>query len=189
MHRREFLARLALAAPIALATRNVWAQTLARAEADRAPEAFEAPLTATEKKLVTALADGIIPQTDTPGASGAGVPQFMALLFSEWFTRTEQQSFRTGLAALDADCRSKFFRSYAECSAQQQEQMLTAWDAQAFADAPPDAPKPFFRRFKELTIIGYYTSDVGQNQELKVQFGGGQDVAGGPVSQPPPFRF
>ena len=190
MYRREFLARLALAAPIALATRNVWADTLARPPDDRVTEAiYEKPLSAEELAFVAALSEGIIPATDTPGAVGAGVPQFIGLLFTDWFTREEQQEFRSGLAGLDAACRAKCQRAFASCAAADQLSLLSAWDDDAFRERPHDAPKPFFRRFKELTIIGYYTSEVGQNQELKAGFGGGQDVAGGPVSQPPPFRL
>ena len=53
--------------------------------------------------------------------------------------------------------------------------------------AAPDAPRPFFRRFKSLVVTGYYTSQVGQEEELKVQFGAGQDESAGPIMRPPPF--
>jgi hypothetical protein len=40
---------------------------------------------------------------------------------------------------------------------------LERWDAAAMA-ARPDAPQPFFRRFKNLVVTAYYTSRVGQEQ-------------------------
>lgn len=33
--------------------------------------------------------------------------------------------------------------------------------------APPDTDVPFMRRMKELTLVGYYTSEVGATQELR----------------------
>src|SRR5258705_9295502 len=190
MTERVFFAQLARAAPRAFGTRNVWWNNLTGGGGARAPaSSFERPLDTNELAFVGALAEGIIPATETPGAIGAGVPQFVGLLFTDWFTREEQIDFRSGLAALSRASQAKCSRVFASCDPAQQQALLSDWDKDAFADRPHDAPKPFFRRFKELTIIGYYTSEVGQNQELKAEFGGGQDVPGGPVSQPPPFRM
>jgi hypothetical protein len=53
-----------------------------------------------------------------------------------------------------------------------QEKPLEGDSAQA--DPPPDAPSPkdaedppFFRTMKELTLMGYYTSEIGMAQELQ----------------------
>src|SRR5690606_15573949 len=57
---------------------------------------------ADERALVSAIADAILPRTDTPGALDVNVPAFIEVLVAEWMTDTERASFREGLAALDA---------------------------------------------------------------------------------------
>src|SRR5262245_17834408 len=54
---------------------------------------------------VAALADAIIPDTDTPGARAAGVHVFIDLLLAECVTADERKAFVDGLAAFDASCR------------------------------------------------------------------------------------
>lgn len=190
LNRRSFLRQLALVATLPYAWRPAdgFAAAVERKDAPATP-GYLPPLAASEMKLVDALAEGILPATDTPGARAAGVPAFVGLLFAEWMYRDEQQAFRDGLAALAADARSKTGRAFDDCAPAQQLELLKGWDAAAFAPAPHDAPPPFFRRFKTLVVVGYYTSEVGQVQELQVQFGGGEMEAPGPAPSPPPFRL
>jgi hypothetical protein len=98
----------------------------------------------------------------------------------------EQQSFRAGLTRLAGDCAKTHGRAFDACSPHDQLALLERWDHDAMG-TPPDAPRSFFRRFKGLVVTGYYTSQVGQDEELKVQFGAGQDQSTGPIMRPPPF--
>jgi hypothetical protein len=182
--RRAFLGRLALVATFALDTTG-FAAALGRSPAPQR-EAWLPPLKDDERRLIDALAEGILPASDTPGARAAKVPEFIALLFDEWMLVEEQQSFRTGLAGLASDCAKTQGKAFDACTAEHQLSLLERWDREAMS-AAPDAPRPFFRRFKNLVVTGYYTSQVGQEEELKVQFGAGQDVSAGPIMRPPPF--
>ena len=51
---------------------------------------------------VTTLAEHIIPETDTPGASAARVNEFIDLLLAEWCDDAERERFLRGLADVDA---------------------------------------------------------------------------------------
>ena len=184
MDRRVFLGRLALAATFALDSTGF----AAAVERTTAPQrdTWLPPLDASERRLVDALAEGILPASDTPGARAAKVPEFIALLFDEWMLLDEQQSFRAGLAVLADDSTKTHGQAFDACTPEQQLALLEHWDREAMSPAP-DAPRPFFRRFKSLVVTGYYTSQVGQDEELRVQFGAGQDESAGPLMRPPPF--
>ncbi len=47
--------------------------------------------------------------------------------------------------------------------------LVAEMDTEAYEPRPDDAPPgtPFFRQLKELTLSGYYTSEVGATQELQ----------------------
>ena len=56
--------------------------------------------------------------------------------------------------------------------------MLHDWDALALNTRA--GQRHPFAQFKQLTLQGYYTSQVGMEQELRVQPGGGADDPNGP---------
>ena len=147
-------------------------------------------LTLREAAFVAAIAEGIIPQTDTPGAIGAGVPAFIGLIYSEWFFPEEQVAFRHGLKMLETDSVATMGKAFAECSASQRETLLNKWDAQAMAArAAQKSSLPSFAQIKALTVVGYYTSQVGQEQELHTDMDAGEADPNGPVMIPVPFRL
>jgi Gluconate 2-dehydrogenase subunit 3 len=191
MQRRDFLSQLAAAcagAPLLLPDLS-FAGTYHVARASHAADMESARGFPTERiRMIEDLAEGIIPATDTPGAKGAGVPEFLELLYSEWCLPEQQARFEAGLIALDANAIGQYGRDFVQLSRDEQLALLRRWDDEAFETPPATAAGEFFRWFKNLTIIGYYTSEVGQMQELKVRFGSGQDTPAGPILQPPPFR-
>lgn len=151
---------------------------------------YLAPLDKEETLLVAAIAEGIIPATDTPGAIGAGVPAFIATLFADWMMKDEQEAFRAGLKSFEDDARNRFGKTFQACSAEQQLALLMAWDkAAAAARAGGNRDLPPFAKFKSLTLVGYYTSAVGQEQELQTTMDAGQDDPEGAQMMPLPFKL
>jgi len=143
-----------------------------------------------EMALVAAVAETIIPATDTPGAIGAGVPDFIAMMYSDWMLPDEQVKFKSGLSEFEAQARQRFGRVFARCTPAQQVELVSAWDTAVMAHPPhPGQPKPPYALFKALTVVGYYTSKVGQEQELKTEMHAGQQVPGGPVMMTIPFKI
>lgn len=149
--------------------------------AARVTSTGEAPLTAQEFRLIAAMTEGIIPKTDTPGAIGAGVPEFFRTIFNDWFLKDEQIAFRASLKAYDDEAKQRFTKPFLRCTAAQQTELLTDWDKKGLnAFARPVHP---FGQFKKLTIHGYYTSQVGLEQELKATMDAAQDDPNGPLIQ------
>lgn len=142
----------------------------------------EAPLTSQEFRLIAAMSEGIIPKTDTPGAIGAGVPEFFRTIFNDWFLKDEQIAFRASLTAYDDEAKQRFAKPFLRCSAAEQNELLNDWDKKGAAMfARPVHP---FGQFKKLTIHGYYTSQIGLELELKATMDAAQDDPNGPLIQP-----
>lgn len=131
--------------------------------------------------LVATLTDFIIPETDTPGARTAGVHTFIDEMLTDWYPAADRTRFLDGLDALDARARAAYDAVFRDCTADEQLELLAAMDREAFPDPETEPEKtaalrermarrnpPFFRTLKELTVTGYYTSEVGATQELRV---------------------
>jgi len=139
-------------------------------------------LDAHQNATVVAMIDLILPATDTPGANGARVNEFIDLILTEWATEEERKEFLDGLANIDKQSNDLFGKNFADASPAQQEAQLRSIDDIEMANRQakarhgntvpePDAhlKGPFWIVFKNMTLHGYYTSEIGYTQELKLQ--------------------
>ncbi len=122
-------------------------------------------LTPQQGELLAALTELIIPTTDTPGARAARVDAFIDSLLTDLLTDEERDRFLVGLDAVDGRARALAGTSFLESSPRRQVAVLEALDREAQQSA--DSPRPFFSWLRELTLVGYYTSEVGASQELR----------------------
>jgi len=146
--RREALILIASAAP-ALDAQQKHTHA-AEAPASKTPYKPQT-LTPSEMAFVAILSDLIIPRTDTPGASDAGVPEFIDRRLTA--SPNLVASFRSGMAALGAD--------FTHLPNDRQIAILTE-----ISNAPDSDKGRFFRLAKEMTIDGYYSSHAGLVEEL-----------------------
>lgn len=112
-------------------------------------------LSDTHRKMVAEIAEMIIPRTDTPGAKEAGVPAFIEMMLKDCYTQPDHMSFTEGLASME---QVKFL----ELSEAERRGVLKYLEQQTKEKmkAMPKAT-PFWRLMKELTLLGYFTSEVG----------------------------
>ena len=184
MDRRAMLRRLSYAlggiasAPLAS---GLLAGCQAPAPDEMATYAYET-LDAPQQELLSALVDQILPTTDTPGASEAGVPQFIDKMMTGWYDTEDREAFLTGLAMVDPRAEGGSFVALANDA---RTALVAEMDAEAYEPRPDDAPPgtPFFRQLKELTLSGYYTSEVGATQELQWLEAPGRYDADVPLSE------
>src|SRR4030088_2282582 len=54
-----------------------------------------------QQQLVTNIAEMIIPETDTPGATSVKVPEFIDLILTECASHAERATFLSGLSDID----------------------------------------------------------------------------------------
>jgi len=140
--------------------------------------------TADQEGMITELADTIIPATATPGAKAAGVGPFVAMMVKECYPDTIQKTFTAGLDDLEKRSKSKFSKSFVTASAAERATVLqeVVGELQKKKDeekakenagggkkSPQTASKKdpnFFQLAKELTMLGYFTSEIGAKQAL-----------------------
>src|SRR5690242_21064791 len=73
---------------------------------------------------VVAMIDQIIPATDTPGAKGARVNEFIDVILTEWANDEERRNFLNGLADVDKRSNKLFGKDFASASSSQQVTLL-----------------------------------------------------------------
>ena len=128
-----------------------------------------------QNATVVTIAEMIIPATDTPGATAAKVNEFVDLGLSEWFDDQERKRFLDGLADLDARSRKSFAKDFTTATPEQQGELLQQVDAEVGGlreaerqgiHREPTPAQGFVRMMKRLTLLGYFTSEVGATEEL-----------------------
>lgn len=215
MDRREVLKRLALLTGGALSI-STMAGVLGGCRAGSAPGTYQPRTLSTDQyELVATIAERIIPETDTPGARAAGVPEFIDRMLTDWMYAAERAHFLQELSRVDALAQERFGRPFVQATEAQQVQLLQELEQEARQTEPrrvvidratgqvvdgPDtsaedmaqgrpprtltvALRPFFRVMKELTVVGYYTSEVGATQELRLNLVPGRYDACVPYDQ------
>ncbi len=125
-------------------------------------------LTKDEGQLVAQIAETIIPKTETPGAIDTGAYSFIDIYLKDNETAEDQKAFKDGLTEFELFCKNAFNKSFQECSEEERIEFLKKEEATAYEkiEANPKE-KTFWFTIKELTFIGYFTSDVGAKQFLK----------------------
>ncbi len=129
-----------------------------------------------QKNQIAVLAELIIPVTDVPGAIEAGVPEFIEMMVEEWYTDTERKIFFQGLIDIDRYTQREFQCGLIQCDTTQMTEALTHFETEANSYIAPakellsmdttDENSPFFSKIKELTIVGYFTSEIGVTQAM-----------------------
>lgn len=135
-----------------------------------------------QNDTVVAMIDQIIPATATPGAKGARVNEFIDLILTDWATPEERKNFLDGLAGIDRQSQSLYGKNFADASSEQQIVQLRDIDDAVMTNkvvrprhgntvTKPDAQLEgnFWEVFKRITVHGYYTSEIGFTQELKLE--------------------
>jgi Gluconate 2-dehydrogenase subunit 3 len=126
------------------------------------------------ERLLAAIADTIIPRSDSPSASECNAHEFIVKMVMESTEARTQNNFMSGLIDLTEYSKAAFDKSFMDCSAQERNQILTH-----FSDRDKIKPgiigkvkkrilgKPFFETLREYTVIGYFTSEQGATTALR----------------------
>lgn len=137
---------------------------LQKALAADPPEGFDVsqPLfTPPQRALVSAIADRIVPTTDTPGAVAAEVPAFVELMLADWYAPSDRDEFMNGMGILDGYVQVQYEKPFAEITPEQQDSVLTL----AMQGRIPALGGDFFQHCRQIVVLGYYTSEIGCKQE------------------------
>ena len=116
------------------------------------------------RRETEALVDTIIPETDSPGAKEAGVADFIEFMLQVWYPDEDRERFLDGMTRLRDHCLQNYQRSFPSLDQGRQVQVVTALQ-DGRAGNFDDGGREFFRHIKQLTIFGYYTSEIGMTVE------------------------
>lgn len=196
LHRREAIRRVALLMGGAISAPAILG-VLAGCSAD--PDTSAKPgaqaewkpsfLTPAQVALVAEVAEIMIPRTDTPGAKDVGVPAFIDKMLKDVYPKDAQARFVAGLAEFEAQAKREHGRAFLELQPAQRAAMVTqvhgpAVKAEREASLPLDQrQRPFILVMKELTLLGYFTSEAGATKVLQYRPVPGAYQACVPVAQ------
>ncbi len=116
------------------------------------------------------VAETILPKTSTPGAKEANVGEFMTVMIKDCYEPKDQTVFMEGMKKLDEASKKKHSKSFLESTAEERHALLVDIDKEAKEyqkTKEKDAPNHYFRLVKELTLLGFFTSEVGSTQALR----------------------
>jgi hypothetical protein len=114
--------------------------------------------------LVKRAVDIIIPSTDTPGAAEAGVHRFIDMMMADWANEGSRDTLTRAIADIEVSARQAFDQPFIELQKDQQQRLLETIDSDTRGKSDSQSP---FGMFKQLTIFGYYTSEIGASVELR----------------------
>jgi hypothetical protein len=116
------------------------------------------------------IAETIIPQTNTPGAKAAKVGAFMTVMVRDSYDERDQKTFREGMNKLNDASKKKLDHIFLEITPEQRKELLIEIDKEAkdyAKNAKENDAKHYFRLMKELTLLGFFTSEPGATQALR----------------------
>ena len=186
MNRRDALLRVATFVGTTMSLPAL-ADTLERSAALRASTGLPVLFSADQDATVAELAETIIPTTGTPGAKAAKVNEIIDIVLKDCYSQADQQRFLEGLATtnklsqdaygkafvgLDAAQRIEIVKKLEAEAKQQRADMnkaIQAGSGQQDVQLPKEQKKftPFFTMLKDLTLMGYFTSEIGCTQALE----------------------
>ncbi len=130
-----------------------------------------------QARTLDAIAERILPATDTPGAGDAGIPSFVDRLLEGWLPDAARDHLLAELDRFDARVREHDpeARGFRDLEGLAQDELLTQAQDEAIAQRDGRGfsrnvnrlhEQPFFDLVKWLTLFGYYTSEAGMKSEL-----------------------
>jgi hypothetical protein len=132
--------------------------------------------------LLDEIGETIIPETNIPGAKATKIGAFIAMMVADCYTPVAQKAFREGLAKLASDYEARFHEKFVGGKAANRTAFLNELDAEqrkytsankrkmdefANGTSTVEIPPHPFRVMRELTILGYFSSEIGSTKAVK----------------------
>jgi hypothetical protein len=111
------------------------------------------------------IGEAIIPTTDTPGAKEAKIGEFMVMMVKETYSGEQQETFVSGLNMIRKDYKETTGKDFMEATVEERTSYLNDLHKKSLAHAEND-PKVILM-LKDLTVLGYFTSEIGATQQLR----------------------
>ncbi|NGM63830.1 gluconate 2-dehydrogenase subunit 3 family protein [Sphingobacterium sp. SGR-19] len=186
MNRREAIQRVAMLIGGSVIGANLFLEGCTRPASKDVAVLFEKD----KMNFLGDLAEAILPKTSTPGAKEAGVGEFIPVMIRDCYDPQDQKAFLEGLDGVDDRAKKEFGKKFQELSKEEQLQYVNMFDKEAKefqkergdkqkklnedaeksgknANEVEQLPNHFFHMLKQLTLTGFFTSEVGMTKALR----------------------
>jgi hypothetical protein len=129
--------------------------------------AKEQGFTADDIAYLNEIADTILPTTKTPGAKAANVGKFMTVMVNDCYDEKDQKTFKDGMDKLNELSKKDYGKNFMDAAPQDRLQLLTKLDKEQkdyTKNKKKEDPAHYFNLMKQLTLLGYFTSEIGATQ-------------------------
>lgn len=129
--------------------------------------------------LLSAVADTLVPRTDTPGAVDALVPAKFEVLLLNWASGERRYELTHALTEIDKLVVEKQGKSFVDLAPDARKALLVPYDVEALKVVPrkgkvsgnpfaqgPSYANPGYGKLKELIVLLYYMSEPALTKEL-----------------------
>jgi hypothetical protein len=160
MNRREALKSVAflMGSAISATTMGVLFESFTLPEKEKNRVSFSA----TDEEILAEFAEIIIPTTSSSlGAKAAGLGAFIPMIIKDCYPANMQEMFALGLKSMQYKCSKDFNKDFLSMSIEERQQLMTSLRDEAIAS---DKAPSFFLIARDLTILGYYSSEIGCTQ-------------------------
>jgi hypothetical protein len=134
------------------------------------------------------IGETILPATSTPGAKAAQVGKFMTVMVNDCYEEGDQKTFREGMDKLNEASTKKYGNAFMKITPDQRKELLIGLDKEAkdyqkkvsdFNSKEDEKAKSnqkyvkqrmsphYFTLMKQLTLLGYFTSEAGATKALR----------------------
>lgn len=168
MDRRQALQNVALLLGGTVVGGSIFLQTGCKTDAKRVNEVFDED----QVKYFDEIAETILPRTATPGAKDAAVGAFAAVFVNDCYNDEQQKLFMSGFTEIEKRSKEKFDKGFMAATPAQRTELLTEIDKerrewQMKPDEERNKLDHYFRLMKEVTLLGFFTSEPGATQALR----------------------
>jgi hypothetical protein len=125
---------------------------------------------AQELALLDEIGDTIIPATDVPGAKAVHIGAFITMMLRDCYEPADQAAVAGGIREIATTFRAKYGHEFVGAPAAERTEFLNVVDVQQknySRNRKADAAPHHFRVLKELTVLGYFSSEIGATQALR----------------------
>jgi hypothetical protein len=121
--------------------------------------------------LLDEVGETILPASAaSPGAKEAKIGEFMKIIVSDCYDEKDQHTFIDGIGKLDEASQKKFSKNFMKLSENERHDLLVGIDQEAkdySKNKKMEDPTHYFTMMKQLTLWGYFTSEVGSTKALR----------------------
>lgn len=125
------------------------------------------------------VADTILPPTGSPGAKEAGVGEFIPVMVRDSYDEKNQKVFMRGIDKLRHTANDNYGRAFQQLTINERTKLLETIDREAKdhqLNKTMEDPDHYFHLFKQLTLLGFFSSELGATKALRyVQIPGRYD--------------